>query len=671
MLSAPRTEEGSLYTQDPQESQRVAQPPSKSLWYLGEVEHRFSFSVLCKETLRSGWVFFAGVFSSLIKGALPSVAGILIATFVVEFFDYDAAASAQVNSYALSFAVKRLTPFFVLLAVMALISGCFVLYSFEIVGLQMKSKFQKSSFEQLIHQDMEFFDADQNTVITISSVIFRDCGSLYELISKALPMCLQYSSTLTAVIIVCLCTNRRVGLISLLGFIVKLPVDFLRHYIVHRTRRHYASTQADRITDLMCEELVNKRQFIASYGLQTVMLDMYRSYLRRQMTNEQKISVMSALTLGLLNSLCLSCIALAFWYGGSLLHDTPGCSVPEIFRIVFVLILSGGAIGNPFTWMGIWFTAKESLRNIEGLLNRQSRADSRNEGGCLRSLKGCIDFDRVTFRYTHDPGIQVLSDVTMHVEGGEIVVLIGRNSAAISQLLERFYDVGSISPAMHMWFTQGRITETLFDRNLQLEGVIGGEIRLDGTLIEDINLRVLRQCIGYVPKGAKLFRSWDILENILLRRRVCEDELSERSEQWERVRALCMLDDIASRLPAGFATVVEANTLSWAESHCVALARALLRDPSVVIIEDIFHGATSAACVALLYSVLHNLLEEARKRRRYTVLFLASPEFPLTNLGVSRCFVLGPNRTGGGSVFVSGTTKDMHTRLLQSYNQWR
>ncbi|MEW6380909.1 MAG: ABC transporter ATP-binding protein [bacterium] len=170
-------------------------------------------------------------------------------------------------------------------------------------------------------------------------------------------------------------------------------------------------------------------------------------------------------------------------------------------------------------------------------------------------FRGEIEFDHVDFAYTPD-GPPVLSDITLRIRPGESIGLVGRTGAGKSSLVNlipRLYDVS------------------------------GGEIRIDGHAIKQIPLQQLREGIGYVPQETFIF-SDSIRQNIGF-------SLAEENPDLVREAAFFahLLDDIEG-FPDQFETVVGERgiTLSGGQKQRMAISRALIRKPSILIFDDVF-----------------------------------------------------------------------------------
>lgn len=169
------------------------------------------------------------------------------------------------------------------------------------------------------------------------------------------------------------------------------------------------------------------------------------------------------------------------------------------------------------------------------------------------SLEGSIHFDEVTFTYP-DTGITALKDISFKLKPGEKMAILGRTGSGKT---------------------------TLADLLLRMYDVTGGQIKIDGQDIRSLDLSNLRRRIGYVPQDVFLFSN-TISKNIAFGKK---DASQENIEQFTKYAAV--YEDILG-LNKGFDTLVGERgvTLSGGQKQRVSIARALIKEPDIIVLDD-------------------------------------------------------------------------------------
>jgi ATP-binding cassette subfamily B protein/subfamily B ATP-binding cassette protein MsbA len=196
-----------------------------------------------------------------------------------------------------------------------------------------------------------------------------------------------------------------------------------------------------------------------------------------------------------------------------------------------------------------------AAKRVFAILDRETGEDL-NAGLTLDSVRGEIEFNAVSFSYRADK--PVLQDITLRAARHQTIAIVGATGSGKStlfQLLTRFYDPQS------------------------------GAITLDGTPIQNLSLRCLRQSLAYVTQEAFLFAG-TVRDNLRMGKPSATDD-----ELWTALRQACA-EDFVQRIPEGLdAEVGERGVLlSGGERQRLALARAFLKDAPVLLLDE----ATSA-----------------------------------------------------------------------------
>ncbi len=208
------------------------------------------------------------------------------------------------------------------------------------------------------------------------------------------------------------------------------------------------------------------------------------------------------------------------------------------------------------------------MDRVFDILDVEPDIDNAPDAQPLTLSEGRIRFEDVHFSYLDDQ--PVIDGITLDVEPGQAVAIVGRSGGGKSTLVKlvpRFYDVNR------------------------------GTILIDGQDIREVTLHSLREKIGMVMQDAILFGG-SIRENILYGRRGATEE-----DMLEAAR-MAHVDEFVNELPEGYDTIIGERgvTLSGGQKQRLSIARAFLRDPAILILDE----ATSS-----LDSHAENIIQDA------------------------------------------------------------
>lgn len=230
-------------------------------------------------------------------------------------------------------------------------------------------------------------------------------------------------------------------------------------------------------------------------------------------------------------------------------HSISISTIVEFVMYINMLTFPVSAIG--LTASMIQRAAASQERINEFLLSRPAVADRADAVG--RPLRGGIQFDQVSITYA-DTGIRALSDISFSIAPGEKVAIVGRTGSGKStlvQLLLRQFDASS------------------------------GHILMDDVPIEDFKIASLRSQIGYVPQDVFLFSD-------TVRANIGFGITEAHTEEVTQVARLACIDEEIRELSDGYDTIVGERgvMLSGGQKQRITLARALLRQPALLILDD-------------------------------------------------------------------------------------
>ena len=321
------------------------------------------------------------------------------------------------------------------------------------------------------------------------------------------------------------------------------------------------------------EENVTGARVVKSFAAEAQQLDALALAARRLRWGSIRQIDVRAQYAPLMEALPRLGLAAVLLYGGLLAIDGEVTVGTLVAFSTYVVLLQA-----PFRTLGFMLMlaqrAAASAERIYEILDTEPDIVDRPGAVDLVEPRGEVDLRDVTFRYG-EAG-PVLENFDLHLAPGETVALIGRTGSGkstIARLLPRFYDVSE------------------------------GCVRIDGQDVRDLTVRSLRAAIGLVLDGPFLF-SASVRENIAYGRPDASDD---------EVRAAARAagaEDFIDALPEGFDSEVgeRGYTLSGGQRQRIAIARTLLADPAILILDD----ATSAIDVQVeeeIHGALRVLME--------------------------------------------------------------
>lgn len=238
----------------------------------------------------------------------------------------------------------------------------------------------------------------------------------------------------------------------------------------------------------------------------------------------------------------------------------------------------GGLFGPVQGLTGIYKilkTASVSIEQVFSILDTDDHLGDAPDAVEAHSLKGDIFFENVFFKY----GVEsrpLLDGITLHASPGEVVAIVGPSGSGKSTLmalLQRFYDP------------------------------VKGDVYVDGMNIKKLKQISLRRQIGVVLQDALLF-------NEPVRDNISYGRPGARTEEIEKAAIAANAHDFILRLENGYRTVVgeRGSRLSTGERQRIAIARAILKDPPVLILDEAT-SALDAELEALVQEALENLMK--------------------------------------------------------------
>lgn len=323
------------------------------------------------------------------------------------------------------------------------------------------------------------------------------------------------------------------------------------------------------------QENVSNIRLIKSYVREDYEIEKFRKLSLEYMLKNVKLARIQSLTYPLMILMTGISIILVVWYGGKQVIR----GEMTLGQVTTFLIYLGYLIWPMIAFGWIINLTQRALASMDRLVEvlrvTPKIRDTDETDFSIKEIKGEIKFINVYFRYSETERY-ALKNINFEIKRGQTIGIVGYTGSGKTTLVN--------------------LIPRLFDAT-------EGEILIDGVDIRKIPLRVLRESIGYVQQEAFLF-SDTVRNNITFGvDKVSDDEIIKVA------KVVCIYDEIIE-FPNKFDTIVGERgiTLSGGQKQRLALARALIREPKILILDDSFSSVD-----AYTEEMILSNLEELKK----------------------------------------------------------
>jgi len=444
---------------------------------------------------------------------------------------------------------RNLLAFGLLVLLFALLMGVFMYFmrqTIVVMSRLIEYDIRKEIFAHYERLDQAFYK--RNNTGDLMSRITEDVSKVRTYLGPAV----LYGINLLSLTVLVIYSMLRVNPTLTLYCLAPLPILSVSIYYVSNIINKKSTVIQKQLANLnsLAQEVYSGIRVVKSYVREAPMLRYFSDQSEDYKAKSLELARVNALFYPLMLLLIGTSTIITVYVGGLLVvrgSITTG-NIAEFVIYVNMLTWPVTAIG----WIAsIVQQAAASQRRINEFL--QTEPTIANPIDAPRPLRGEIVFDRVSFTFA-DNGVQALNNLSFRLGAGQKMAIIGRTGSGKS---------------------------TLADLLVRMHDPTEGEIRIDGEPLQDMDLHNLRRRIGYVPQDVFLF-SDTIARNIAFGK---ADASQEEIERYARHAAV--YEDIAE-LPEGFDTLVGERgvTLSGGQKQRVSIARALIKQPDIVLLDD-------------------------------------------------------------------------------------
>lgn len=459
------------------------------------------------------------------------------------------------------------------LLVLQMVISYMRVYLFTAVGENAVADMRKEVYSKMITMNMDFFA--KRRVGELSSRIVSDISQIQDTISTVLAEILRGILTLIIGLSLIFVLSHKLGLLML----SVVPVIVLIAIVFSKQIKKYSRTAQDQLaeTGTILQESLQGINNVKSFTNEWYEIRRYNSSIDQLVKTAIQTGRFRGLFIATMLFSLFGTIVLLVWYSTGLMQ-AGDLTFGDLTAFVVYTVFVGGTMGGFADMFSQLQKTMGATQRVREMLKEETENIHLSDEPIQEEyrLSGRVKLDHIAFAYPSRKDTQVLKDISLEVEPGQQIAVVGPSGTGKSTLISlllRYY----IPDSGHMLF--------------------------DGKDIREIPLSQLRKQMALVPQDVLLFGG-TIYENIAY------GKPNASREEVEAAAIKANAHNFISGFPEGYETVVGERgvKLSGGQRQRIAIARAILKDPAILILDEATSSLDSES-EQLVQEALYNLMK--------------------------------------------------------------
>lgn len=420
------------------------------------------------------------------------------------------------------------------------------LYLINWLGQTVVNDMRKKVFNKVLFQDIAYYD--KTPIGTLTTRTINDLEAVNDVFGQGVIAIVADVLTIIAIITVMFVTDWKLALICLTTFPAIIIATYIFKESVNKSFQRVRTAVAQ--LNAYAQEHITGMYIVQAFAAEKREMERFKEINKEHKAANVKAIFAYSVFFPVVEIISAVAIALLVWWGAvRMMHFETSAGV----IIAFVMYLN--LLYRPLRMLADKFNVLQmgmvAAERVFGVLD--SKEHLHNNGSYKpEHIDGKITFEDVHFSYK--PDTPVLKGISFDLEKGKTLAVVGHTGAgktSIISVLNRLYEIQK------------------------------GDIKIDGKSIREYDIHNLREHIGIVLQDVFLF-SGTVAENITLRNK------SISIEEVKRVTKMLGMHEHIMKLPGGydFNVMERGNTLSQGQRQLLSFARALLYEPSILILDE-------------------------------------------------------------------------------------